>query len=106
MSFDEEIEKAARELEKEAANAWRLKPKWLNIIGITKENLLKGTGCIEKLPFPPWDKRSSPQKPGGLVGFGKHSNLTYRELKENHPHYYFWACENIQGFKEKSQPFL
>jgi hypothetical protein len=106
MSFEEELEKAARELAKEKAGAWRLKPKWLAIIGITRENLIKGTGCIEKLAFPPWDKRLAPQKAGGLVGFGKHANLTYKELKEKHFGYYSWACENIKGFKEKSEPFL
>lgn len=85
---------------------WRKSPKWLAIKGITRADLINGTGCIEKLAFPPWDKRASPQKAGGLVGFGKHATLTYKELKEKYPQYYFWACENIQGFKEKSQPFL
>jgi hypothetical protein len=104
MSFEEELEKAAADLARERATAWRKNPKWLAIEGITREDLIRGTGRIEKLAHPPWDKRANGQDNktnDELVGFGKHAQLTVKELKEKHFSYFTWACESIPRFAAK-----
>ena len=103
-TFEEELEKAAAELAREKATEWRKNPKWLVMEGITREDLIKGTGRIEKLEYPPWDKRSNKQDNktnDELVGFGKHAQLTIKELKDKHLQYYSWAVENIPRFAAK-----
>jgi hypothetical protein len=104
MSFEEELEKAAADLAREKMGEWRKNPKWLAIEGITREDLIKGTGRIEKLDYPPWDKKASKQEDktsDELVGFGKHAQLTVKELKEKHYNYFAWASENIPRFAAK-----
>ena len=104
MSFEEEFEKATAETAKENTDKWRKNPKWLAIEGITREDLLKGAGRIEKLDRPPWEKKANAQENKSneeLVGFGKHAQLTIKELKEKHTGYYNWACSEIKGFKNR-----
>jgi len=105
MSFEEELEKAAAEMEREKRGKWRKDSRWLNIRGVTKEDLAKGSVYIEKLPYPPWDSRSNKGaqqvNQTNLVGFGKHAALTIQELKEKHTGYFEWACSNIPKFAAK-----
>jgi len=56
------------------------------------------------LAHPPWDKRTSNQvnkTNDELVGFGKHAQLTVKELKEKHFAYFEWACRDIPRFAAK-----
>ena len=104
MSFDEDLEKAAAEVAREKMGEWRKNPKWLAINGITKDDLKNGTGIVEKLDQPPWEKKTNSQENKSneeLVGFGKHAQLTIKELKEKHFHYFSWACDSIPRFAAK-----
>lgn len=101
MSLQEDFEKALVETQKSLPN-WREAPKWVNIRGITRENLLNGTGCIDKLKYPPWDKRNSD---GGridpTVGFGKYAEKEVSWVKEHDYRYFIWMKENIPKFAAK-----
>lgn len=112
MCFDDLLEQAASEHELEQKRAWRKNPKFRAIVGISKEDLLNGSSYIEKLKWPPWDSRNnkkgtpqSNQTDLAKIGFGKHAQLTYKELKEKQPGYRQWAIENIRGFKEKAEKY-
>lgn len=106
MSFDSFLEEAAAELEQEQKRAWRKNPKFLAINGITKEDLLSGSSYIEKLKWPPWDKRNdskgaSQANQTNLVGYGKYAAKTYEWVKENDPSYFSWMLSNVPKFAVK-----
>lgn len=107
MSIDDFLDEAAAELEAEKKTAWRRKEKWLQIVGITNEDLRNGSDYIEKLKYPPWDKRNDSNGAAETicqkVGFGKYANLTYEELQKQNPGYFSWACENINRFRVKAE---
>lgn len=102
MSIDEQLEQSAREVEH--SNEWRLNPKWLAIIGITKNDLENGSATVQKLKYPPWDRRNDAGfKPKDeKIGFGKYSGKTFSELKNENPQYWGWAIENIARFRIKA----
>jgi hypothetical protein len=110
MSFDDLLEQAASEHELEQKRAWRKNPKFLAIVGVSKEDIYNGSNYIEKLEYPPWDKRNDTKgaqpATSAKVGFGKHANLTYKELKEQQPGYWNWAIKEIKGFKEKAEKYV
>lgn len=104
MSFEEELEKAAAEVAREKMGEWRKNPKWLAIDGITKDDLKNGTGIIEKLDRPPWDKKANSQENKSneeLVGFGKYAAKEVKWVKENDFRYFTWMLENVPKFAAK-----
>ena len=106
--FDNFLEEAAAEVEKEKKRAWRKKEKWLQIAGITNEDLLHGSDYIEKLKYPPWDKRNNEKKEdlsrdGYLIGYGKYAQKSFEWVKENDSYYFKWMCENVDKFKTKAK---
>jgi len=104
MSFEEELEKAAAEMAREKAGKWRKNPKWLAIEGITREDLIKGTGRIEKLDGPPWEKKANAQENKSneeLVGFGKYAMKEVGWVKENDFRYFEWMILNVPKFAAK-----
>lgn len=106
--FDDFLDEAAAEVEAEKKRAWRKKEKWLQIVGITNEDLKNGSDYIEKLKYPPWDKRNDGKSGSqpiqtNLVGFGKYSNLTYEELKTKNLGYFLWAVESVPRFRAKAK---
>lgn len=104
MSFEEELEKAAAELAREKMGEWRKNPKWLAIEGITREDLTKGTGRIDKLDYPPWDKKVSKQENKAndeLVGFGKYATKEVKWVKDNDFRYFTWMLDNVPKFAAK-----
>ena len=41
-------------------------------------------------------------KASTTLGFGKYAAKTYEWVKKNDSGYFYWACENVQNFKEKA----
>jgi len=105
MNFEEELEKAAAEMEREKRGKWRKDPRWLNIKGVTKEDLINGSAYIEKLPYPPWDSRNNKGaqqvNQTNLVGFGKYSSKEVSWVRDNDSNYFNWMLENVPKFAAK-----
>ena len=104
--FDESlVEELFVQSQKENSEKWRSDPRWRNIQGITKEELRTGSARIQKLNFPPWDKRSESEKSGdsggALVGFGKYSDKQITWVKENDARYFDWMVCNVPRFAAK-----
>jgi len=105
MNFEEEAERIALEMAQEKRRAWLKSPKFLSIKGISKDDLVNGSSYVEKLKWPPWDKRNdvkgAPQISDDLVGFGKYSSKTIKWVKDNDKYYFSWALENVPRFTAK-----
>jgi hypothetical protein len=106
--IDDFLEEAAAELEAEKKTAWRKKEKWLQIIGITNDDLRNGSDYIEKLKYPPWDKRNNsikeiPSRDGYLIGYGKYAQKTFEWVKENDSRYFEWMVSNVDKFRTKAK---
>lgn len=106
--IDDFLEEAAAELESERKRAWRKNPKFLAIQGVTKQDLLEGSAYIEKLKWPPWDKRNDSKGAAqtnqtNLVGYGKYSQKSFEWVKENDYRYFEWMCENVDKFRVKAK---
>jgi hypothetical protein len=104
LAYESAAETISAEQKKAKANEWRESPKWLAIRGITKPDLLNGTGQIEKLKYPPWDKRNTNQPTEPLscnIGYGKYHDKTYEWVKQNDFRYFSWCSENIPKFAAK-----
>lgn len=80
---------------------WRTNPKYLSINGITRADLMNGTGFIEKLKYPPWDKRNDKQALDSKVGFGKYHDKEVKWVKDNDLHYFEWMISNVPKFAAK-----
>ena len=85
-----------------------LNPAWKKGPGISRENLIKGTGPVEHISHEEamMTTRSSgkPKKesgPNALMGFGKYSGRTIGWVEENDPRYFDWVCENVKGFEDR-----
>jgi hypothetical protein len=108
QAYEHVAEQISEEQRKVNANKWRDDPKFKAIKPITKSDLLNGTGQIEKLKFPPWDKKNSEGKqteqvkPDG-IGYGKYADKTYEWVKENDLRYYLWMTENVPKFAAKAK---
>lgn len=89
---------------------------WLKGARITKENLKKGTGCIELLDRPEWIKApngvsaaksaagggmAKPVQNPAIFTFGKHRGKLFVDVLEEDPRYLSWAAQEIPNFREK-----
>jgi hypothetical protein len=97
--------------------------EWVKGPKITKENLKKGTGCIELVAQPDWIKtplagllqqskrgvthaipvgpsQRSMQNPA-IMTFGKYKNKLLIEILEEDPRYLQWCVQEIEGFEAK-----
>lgn len=108
LSFEDLAEQVAEEMRAEKAKEWRKNPKWLAIKGISREDLLSGSSYIEKLTYPPWDKRNdskggTPVNQADSVGYGKHAKKSFEWVKENDYGYFLWMCENVDKFRVRAK---
>jgi hypothetical protein len=110
-SFSELAEKIYLEEQQQAQDKqkikpnWRNGPKWLNVVGISKDDLLNGSSYIEKLKYPPWDKRNNKQanaNTDGKIGYGKYADKSYSWVKENDQSYWSWSINNNNRFRQKA----
>ncbi len=106
MNFEEEAERIALEMAQEKKRAWLKSPKFLSIKGISKDDLVNGSSYVEKLKWPPWDKRNDVKgapvvNQTNLVGFGKYAAKTVEWVQDNDENYFNWASENVPKFAAK-----
>lgn len=76
---------------------YEINEKYLKLEKISLENCIEGTGQIQKISSKEIFARSLP-----TIQFGKYKGKTYKWLKENDPHYFTWAEENVEGFGIKA----
>lgn len=103
MSLEDYMEEPTAKDDK-TKKSWRKGWKWLNIIGISNDDLKNGSNYIEKLKYPPWDKRNNENykaDPEEKINYGKHSGKSYSWIKENDSNYYNWMMENNAKFRQK-----
>ena len=79
------------------SKSYQTNEKFLKLEKISLENCLEGTGEIQKIKASEIRAKSLP-----TIQFGKYKGKTYRWLKENDPHYFAWAEENVEGFGIKA----
>lgn len=87
--------------------------EWLRGPKITKENLKKGTGCIELCARPDWTKTTGDAKNtvgGGIAKKGqnaaiftrgKYAGRLYVDILKENPGYMRWCRDELPGFCEK-----
>jgi hypothetical protein len=104
MDFEALAEQILNEEALEKKRAWRKNPKFLAIQGVSKEDILNGSSYIEKLKYPPWDKRND--SPGSAannnasstIGYGKYASKSYQWVKDNDERYFSWMLDNVPKF--------
>lgn len=104
MSFEDLLEQTALEHDAEQKKAWRKNPKFQAIEGISKEDLFNGSAYIEKLKWPPWDKRNNSaqkEETSLTIGYGKYAAKTFEWVKENDSRYFEWMLQNVPKFAAK-----
>lgn len=73
---------------------------WKQVKPITKENLIKGTGCIQLLPPNTRIGEERPEESGKLIPLGKYRGRAVDWVKQNDPNYWSWAVTNIAVFSK------
>jgi hypothetical protein len=85
---------------------WRKSRKWLEIKGITSEEIYTPCGAMQRgeplgkskfnssTPAPAQNKKDSK-----VMGFGKYKNKTREWVMENDKSYFNWCTQNVKGFK-------
>ena len=97
----EDVRQILIDSERENRKEWREDARWKTIKGITKKELQEGSNRIEKLKYPPWDKRNEKQEIDSKVGFGKYAEKTIDWVKEHDERYYLWMLTNVPKFAAK-----
>ena len=84
--------------------SWRKGWRWLEMIGISNDDLKNGSDRIEKLKYPPWDKRNDRNQKENqeeVISYGKNSGRSYQWIKSHDPNYFSWMLENNDRFRQK-----
>jgi hypothetical protein len=89
-----------------APAADRKEKKWLKGPTITQENLKNGTGAIEKVTPAVWFSKTSGKPATSSKGplkmsFGKYKGRLAIEVREDDPHYWNWALDNVDWFAKQ-----
>jgi len=95
---------------------WSATGVWRDGAAISLDNLLQGTGPIERITSQEWFRSGGQQaaaasqsckewKPpqGTKMGFGKYREKLMADVREDDPRYFRWCCDEIHGFKEKAK---
>lgn len=99
---------------------WTATGEWRKGPTITMDDLINGTGLVERVTSEEWLKTSAgtagaahagarpvPRKEwtppkGKTMGFGKYKDRLMADIREEDPRYFRWCVENVGGFKEKA----
>jgi len=85
---------------------WYEKEKWLQIKGITSEEIYTPCGAMQRgeplgkskfnssTPAPAQNK-----KDGKIMQFGKYKGRLVKDIQEKDPSYIMWCIENVKNFK-------
>jgi hypothetical protein len=92
----------------DSKKSWRERDKWLEMVGVSTDDLLNGSYYIEKLKYPPWDKRNNGKSDqdtelNNKIGYGKYAQKSYEWVKKNDSRYFDWMCENINKFRIEAE---